>query len=153
ASGIKIPVNYIEPQSALKDLEINSLNPEKYDYLFLLSGTEPQRSILEKSLLDKFELSTKKIILVRGSDSKIEINNKNISVINLAFGIQLKNIILSSETIICRSGYSTLMDLHVLNKNKLILIPTPGQTEQEYLASYWEKKFGAKIFKQNNLEI
>lgn len=153
ASGIKIPVNYIEPQSALKDLEINSLNSEKYDYLFLLSGTEPQRSILEKSLLDKFELSAKKIILVRGSDSKIEINNKNISVINFAFGIQLKNIILSSETIICRSGYSTLMDLHVLNKNKLILIPTPGQTEQEYLASYWEKKFGAKIFKQNNLEI
>ena len=88
---------------------------------------------------------------MRGSDSEIEIKNKNSTVINFAFGEELKSLILNSEKIICRSGYSTLMDLHVLNAKNLILIPTPGQTEQEYLAGYWEKKFGAKIVCQKNI--
>ncbi|WP_300664419.1 glycosyltransferase [Fluviicola sp.] len=41
--------------------------------------------------------------------------------------------IASAETIVSRNGYSTLMDLQFLNK-KAVLIPTPGQLEQEYLA-------------------
>ena len=46
-----------------------------------------------------------------------------------------------ASLIISRSGYSTIMDLVQLQK-RAILVPTPGQTEQEYLASYlMEKKF------------
>ena len=41
--------------------------------------------------------------------------------------------------IFCRSGYSTIMDLSKLGK-KAILIPTPGQTEQEYLAKHLKKR-------------
>jgi len=35
--------------------------------------------------------------------------------------------------VISRSGYTTIMDLAVLEK-KAYFIPTPGQNEQEYLA-------------------
>jgi UDP-N-acetylglucosamine:LPS N-acetylglucosamine transferase len=47
----------------------------------------------------------------------------------LASGMQ------SAQLIICRSGYSTIMDLHAL-KCRALLVPTPGQTEQEYLAEF-----------------
>jgi len=55
---------------------------------------------------------------------------------------ELNEVILNSEIIICRPGYSTIMDLITLNK-KAFFIPTPGQTEQEYLANRFLKK---KIF-------
>ncbi|OYW19875.1 MAG: hypothetical protein B7Z54_02690 [Sphingobacteriales bacterium 12-47-4] len=37
------------------------------------------------------------------------------------------------------NGTSTIMDLAAMQK-KAILIPTPGQSEQEYLANYLQKK-------------
>ena len=63
----------------------------------------------------------------------------------------LRKLILSSKKIICRSGYSTLMDMHLLGKKELILIPTPGQTEQEYLAVYWKEKFNSQYLPQNKI--
>jgi UDP-N-acetylglucosamine:LPS N-acetylglucosamine transferase len=57
-----------------------------------------------------------------------------------------------AEVIICRAGYSTLMDLAVLNK-KAILVPTPGQTEQEYLAKELSKKGMALIAQQHDLQL
>lgn len=148
--GIKIPVEYIGPLSALKDLEVNS-SGNTTDYLILLSGVEPQRSILEKEILEKFGHSEKKLVLVRGSKSELKLTNKNIKVFNFAFGADLKKLILGADTIICRSGYSTLMDLYLLGRKKIILIPTPGQTEQEYLANYWEEKFGTRVCEQKNI--
>ena len=44
-----------------------------------------------------------------------------------------------AEYIISRSGYSTIMDIRNASE-KSILIPTPGQTEQEYLAGYLQEK-------------
>ena len=38
-----------------------------------------------------------------------------------------------AREIVCRSGYSSIMDLHTIGR-KAHLIPTPGQTEQIYLA-------------------
>ncbi|MDP1800662.1 MAG: glycosyltransferase [Bacteroidota bacterium] len=151
SEDIKIPVEYIGPKSALNEIEINSSGEEKCDLLILLSGVEPQRSVLENKLLEKFKNSSKKIILVRGSNNEFNGVNKNIHVFNFAFDGELKKLILGAETVICRSGYSTLMDLYLLNKKKIILIPTPGQPEQEYLAEYWKEKFGALTFSQNNL--
>jgi UDP-N-acetylglucosamine transferase subunit ALG13 len=47
----------------------------------------------------------------------------------------LQPLLNSAHTVICRSGYSSVMDILALGK-KSILIPTPGQTEQEYLAQH-----------------
>lgn len=151
SDAVSIPVEYIGPQSALSIFDLDIATIDRSDYLILLSGVEPQRTILENSLIDKFKFSNKKITLVRGSDTEVKIENKNISVINFAYGAELKKLILSAETIICRSGYSTLMDLNFLKKEKLILVPTPGQTEQKYLAQYWKEKFNAKVYLQDQL--
>ncbi|MDP3555956.1 MAG: glycosyltransferase [Bacteroidota bacterium] len=151
SKNIKIPVEYIGPQSALSFANIIPAAQEKNDYLILLSGVEPQRTILENIFLEKFKTADKNIILVRGTKKKVKIENKNIKIIDFAFDEELKNLILNAETIICRSGYSTLMDLHLLNKKKLILIPTPGQPEQEYLADYWKEKFSAEVLAQQKI--
>ena len=74
---------------------------------------------------------------------------KNVEVIDLPDALQLAQCIRNAEMIICRSGYSTLMDLHIFNKEKLILIPTPGQSEQIYLANYWQEKFKASVVFQS----
>jgi predicted glycosyltransferase len=49
--------------------------------------------------------------------------------------VDLAELIVESEFIIARSGYSTIMDLIKLRRNAIV-VPTPGQTEQEYLGNY-----------------
>ena len=124
---------YIGSQSRF----IKTKKEKKYDYLAIVSGPEPQRSILEKGLINCLKNSSKKSLIVLG---KPEVNKdqqiKNLTIKSHLDAKQLNNAILQSELIICRPGYSTIMDLMKLEK-KAILIPTPGQTEQEYLA----KKF------------
>lgn len=112
-----------------KNLEI------KYDLAVILSGPEPQRTLFEKTLLENLKHSNKKIIFVRGKiDGDILIaENKQIQIENYLNSAALEKVMLQSGIIICRSGYSSLMDLTKLEK-KAFLIPTPGQFEQEYLA-------------------
>ena len=59
---------------------------------------------------------------------------------------------MKAEFIVSRSGYSTVMDIAALRK-KSILIPTPGQTEQEYLADYLMKKQLSFCVKQSNFSL
>jgi len=144
-------VKYIGPQSRLADV-IAEIEKDKYDYLILLSGPEPTRTELENILVEKVKSSHKKMALVRGSELRVHSSEmKNINVFDFPTKEELKKLILSSKKVICRSGYSTLMDMHLLGKKELILIPTPGQTEQEYLADYWEKKFGTQTLRQSEI--
>lgn len=143
-------IKYIGPKSRLNDV-ITDFEKDKYDYLILLSGPEPTRTQLEDELLKKVKSSDKKIAFVRGSELVARSSEKNVEVFNFPKKETLKRLILSSKKIICRSGYSTLMDMYLLDKKDLILIPTPGQTEQEYLAEYWKKKFGTQYLLQNKI--
>ena len=123
------------------------------DYLILLSGPEPQRSILEELLVRKAEQSSKQIYIVRGTaESILETLHKNIHIINLATNKELSQLMTAAKCVVCRSGYSSLMDLYSLQKKQIVLIATPSQHEQEYLANYWQTQFGAKVILQNNLE-
>jgi len=146
-------IKYIGPQSAMSDLTLKSSTAEPIDFLVLLSGVEPQRSILEKELLERFKGSPQNIVLVRGSKEGPKPITSHIKIIDFASGEVLKQLIVNATTVVCRSGYSTLMDLHILGKKKLILIPTPGQTEQEYLACYWKKKFSTVCLEQENINV
>ena len=149
ASPIKHPT-YIGP---LSRLEKNILKEISIDYLFLLSGPEPQRTNLESALIDIANKTNKKIALVRGTNQTLKTKILNhITPYDLPDAETLSQLITLADTIICRSGYSTLMDMHELRKTKLILIPTPSQTEQEYLANYWKVKFGAKVVTQYQLK-
>lgn len=142
-------VIYIGPLSRLPKSESVS---ERFDYLYLLSGPEPLRSELETLLIENAGRFSGKICLVRGSEKALGNIAGNMTVNNLPTAEELGLLIQSSKTIICRSGYSTLMDLHYLHKKNVILIPTPGQYEQEYLAGYWAQKFGARIIQQKELK-
>jgi uncharacterized protein (TIGR00661 family) len=139
-------VEYIGPLSRLDSMVEKNDN---IDYLVLLSGVEPQRSLLEEALCRAFGHTTKKVTFVRGTTSAATLPfPKNITVINLANAAQVSQLIHNAETIVCRSGYSSLMDLHHFQKKQVVLIPTPGQTEQEYLAIHWSKHFGATVIEQ-----
>ncbi len=107
----------------------------KYDLLALISGPEPQRTALEKKLLNELMGFRGSVLIVRGiltkQNSITTLNNLKITDYMLTE--ELEKVMNQSNVVICRSGYSTIMDLAVLGK-KAFFIPTPGQFEQEYLA-------------------
>lgn len=142
---------YIGPLSRFTPIHPTENMP---DVLIVLSGPEPQRTLLETNLLNQFASSKLKGVLVRGTASAKPLVNtsKHLQLIDLAQSETLQHLMASAKVVVCRSGYSTLMDLAVLNK-KALLIPTPGQTEQEYLANWWsEMGFGLAV-EQSNLKL
>lgn len=114
---------------------------EKFDLLILLSGPEPQRTIFEKELFFQLKQYCGNVLFVRGlpggNETLATQTNKNctIQIRNHLVAQELCHAIKQAKMIISRSGYTTIMDLIKLQK-KGILVPTPGQTEQEYLAQY-----------------
>ena len=128
-----IPVHYLGIVSRMQHNE-NTLI--QFDYCFLISGPEPQRTILEEKIVEMLPNLSGSIVIVRGlpsSDSSLAVSN-NTKVFNHLSTSELAKVISASKLIICRSGYTTVMELVGMQKNAL-LIPTPGQTEQEYLAN------------------
>ncbi|HTX89195.1 MAG TPA: glycosyltransferase [Bacteroidales bacterium] len=106
-----------------------------YDFMAILSGPEPQRTLFEGILLRELERSGKSAVVVLGRTEEQQdiMLNGRIRVISHAETDRMRELILQSGMIICRAGYSSIMDLVSLGK-RAILVPTPGQTEQEYLA-------------------
>jgi UDP-N-acetylglucosamine transferase subunit ALG13 len=133
--------------SAIKKQELAVTNK----LLLLLSGPEPQRTILENILISQLTCSSLPAILVRGlpaATHNISFSSL-VTVYNYLPASRLQELINTSEIVICRSGYSTVMDLLPLGK-KCIFIPTPGQAEQEYLAQYLAaKKYGCTVSQQH----
>ena len=105
--------------------------------LVLLSGPEPQRSILEAKLIDQLSNTDEAVVFVRGlpSGAPLMKNRGRIRFENHLDAKSLSEMLSSAKAVICRSGYSSVMDLLKLKKRAL-LIPTPGQTEQVYLAKH-----------------
>lgn len=128
--------------------------PQVYDYMVLLSGPEPQRSLLEDILFRELQHSEKKILFVRGkiSEKSPAFSAPNITIKNYLFGKELETALNSSGVIISRSGYTTLMDLAKLEK-KAFFIPTPGQFEQEYLAERMSKLGFAPSCRQEDFSL
>jgi len=119
--------------SLLKNIVPNN----EYNTIAVLSGLEPHRRFFEKALIERFENADEKTLIVQGkpqSETQIRQVN-NLTVVSHLESDQLASLLLGAEQIICRSGYSTIMDLDALNcLHKAEFIPIPGQTEQEYLA-------------------
>jgi uncharacterized protein (TIGR00661 family) len=129
-------VKYIGTLSRFKKYEAE----KNFDLLVLLSGPEPQRTIFENILLAQIKDLKVNIALVRGLlEEKSVLQIENVKTYNHLPAEALNEIILASKTILARSGYTTVMDIAALQQ-KAIFIPTPGQTEQEYLATYLSEK-------------
>lgn len=151
-------VHFVQPAyiGLLSRFERISETTEKNDLLILLSGPEPQRSVLEQKMMEQLNEYHGSVLLVRGlpADGQTVLPVKeNITVANHLPAHLLQAAIASSRQIICRSGYTTLMDL-VKMKKKALLIPTPGQPEQEYLAAYMQQQqlFPYELQKNFNLK-
>lgn len=148
-----IPVNYIGwltrffPQPAL---------PTKYTLLISLSGPEPQRSLLETLLIPQLYQVKGNVLLVRGlpGNANSPINNgpSNVTIINHLPGKALQTAIGETEFFMSRCGYSTLMDLQAV-RCRCIFVPTPGQTEQEYLGRQIAATGNAVVMSQNNINL
>ena len=140
----KLPVK-TKYLGALSRFEIRETIEKKYDLLISISGPEPQRSIFENQLLDALRSFNGSVLFIRGlpgDDQNIRNDNGRVEIKNHLSAGELNTAILQSAMIVSRCGYTTVMDLVKLKK-KAILIPTPGQTEQEYLAAYLMER---KIF-------
>lgn len=116
---------------------------KSYDTMVILSGVEPQRSIFEKKMIEKYKNSAEKTIIVQGKPAQ-EVQIEKIGQVDLISHMndeQFAAILKGCRTIVCRAGYSTVMDLETLQVlKKAQFYPTPGQTEQEYLAVYLSSK-------------
>ena len=127
---------------------------KKNNLLVLLSGPEPQRSILEETIIKEISHYSGTATIVRGlplSPSHIPYTDM-IKVFNHLPAAALNTAMQEAEYIISRSGYSSIMDIATLQK-KSIMIPTPGQTEQEYLGDLLMKKKITVCYKQNDFSL
>jgi hypothetical protein len=129
---------------------------EIYDVLVILSGPEPQRTLLEENLVSQLGKTDYKAAIICGLQQPTP-QNPDCSSSSVTFFYHLpaslfRDLLLRAGIIICRAGYSTIMDLVELGR-PAILIPTPGQPEQEYLAGYLKGKGWFHTAKQNDFDL
>jgi uncharacterized protein (TIGR00661 family) len=139
-------LKYVGPISRLEKLVL----PIKYDLMVILSGPEPQRTMLEEKLIIEIQNYKGKVIFIKGIVENKQIKNEidNVTFVNFMNSKELEKTFNESEIILCRSGYTTIMDLAKLGK-RAFFIPTPGQYEQEYLAEKLERN---RLFPFSNQE-
>ncbi len=138
------PLSIHEKTSGIKDVDV----------LVLLSGPEPQRTKLEGLLIKMLEgVSELKVVFVAGSNNGVGVGTKEVEYHYIMYGNELTKMLNRSKLIICRSGYSTLMDVY--DKDiATILIPTPDQSEQEYLGGRFAQiKKHSKYISQQEIEL
>ncbi len=146
-----IPIHYI---GLLSRFQKQNSPEQKEHLLIILSGPEPQRTILENKIVNEIGHYNGTATVVRGlpgSASLIPSTNM-IHFYNHLPAKEMNDEMMKAEYIISRSGYSTIMDVISLKK-KSILIPTPGQTEQEYLAKYLMQKDLVFALSQKELSL
>jgi UDP:flavonoid glycosyltransferase YjiC (YdhE family) len=146
-----IPVTYIGGLSRLRAC----INEKKKDYILcILSGPEPQRTIIENKILKEASGIKKSIVLVRGISEKASpiSASPNVTVINYLDAQELNSYLCEADIVICRAGYTSVMDFASIGC-KALLIPTPGQAEQEYLAKRLESIQFAPFLTQNDFSI
>jgi hypothetical protein len=129
--------------------------PGMYDFrhnTVILSGPEPQRGIFRQKMITLFQKEDFPTVILEGRPDREKgvVKSGSIHFYNHLTTPAMKDLITGSECIFSRSGYTTIMDLICLKQGAL-LIPTPGQTEQEYLADYLSEKGWFSTVSQNKL--
>jgi uncharacterized protein (TIGR00661 family) len=147
----EVPVHYIGFLSRLEQKEINEI--EKH-LLVLISGPEPQRSMLEEKVIEQISHYIGTATVLRGLPGSASLipSTGMLKFHNHLSAEELSREMQKASYVISRSGYSTIMDMAAMNK-KSILIPTPGQTEQEYLGKYLMGKKMAVVIQQNEFSL
>jgi len=125
-----------------------------FDTVIMLSGPEPQRSILEKTLIQKLRNTEYSVLIIRGIPWKKQGQTiyKKIQLVSHLPDELFLAYIKNAKYLICRPGYSSLMDLSILGLSAIV-IPTPGQTEQEYLGKKMKEEDFFFCMKQEKIDL
>ncbi|MBL0308941.1 MAG: glycosyltransferase [Bacteroidetes bacterium] len=129
--------------------------PKKYKLCVICSGPEPQREIFEKMMENELKESGYASIIIRGKTEAMNPfyrKDNQCTIVNHFKSDEINQVIEESDLIIARSGYTTVMDLMRLG-SKAVFIPTPGQTEQEYIAEELFKRGIAYYMKQSEFDL
>lgn len=155
--GIKLPANVrfigiLSRFLCLKDSK--TISPVSFRHnTVILSGPEPQKGILRKKLTEVLITKELPSVMLGGNPeggSELIVSGKIVYTDHPDSSV-MREIITGSECIITRSGYTSIMELISLGRTAL-LIPTPGQTEQEYLAGYLESKGWFSTISQDKID-
>ena len=138
-------VRYIGPLSRFDGKE-NPMRPsriDRFEVVAVLSGLEPQRSMLEEEIVSRYSGKKERVLIVEGKPSKpmLQVTRGNICIVPYIDDAPLMDVLQKAKRIIARSGYSTIMDLATLELlDRAELIATPGQPEQEYLQEWIQNR-------------
>ena len=143
-------VRFIGPLSSFKKRN----KEKKIDILVILSGPEPQRSLLESIIKEELSAFKGKCLIVQGLIEKNQVfsSDGNLTLVNFMLRSELEQSISESHFIISRSGYTSIMDFYHM-ESKVLFVPTPGQYEQEYLAEYLTEKGIADFSRQSEFTL
>lgn len=147
--GKELKTRFIGILSRFKKKKTEDLSP--FEWVGVVSGPENQRSIFQDQLTKLFIESNKKCLIICGQPHlDFHRKEKNLELISHANDELFQNYVSSALEVFSRSGYSSMMDYLTL-KVHATLIPTPGQSEQEYLAQYFYSKNWMNTLSQNML--
>ena len=127
--------------------------PLDIDYFISISGPEPQRTTLEKKIMSQLDHLNGRTVIALGKPEDPRIRTSGgIRIFGYLSRQKQEEMMNRSKLIIARSGYTTLMEVVLLGK-KALFIPTPGQTEQEYLAEYHQERGNFFSVSQDELDL
>lgn len=152
--ALKDKVKYIGHLSQLISPQVHKKPINLKNILVLLSGPEPMRTqLLETLLLQAAQLDSFHFVFIAGSSLSLPHSSRpNIEFHAVADAAYVQQEINKADLVICRSGYSSLMDLKAMRANAL-LIPTPGQTEQSYLAKRLQEQGKFLFVPQDKIKL
>jgi hypothetical protein len=130
------------------------------DALAVVSGPEPQRSLFEEALRREFSKMGGTRVLVRGLPGS-GTGTQGLGGIRAGAltefahlpGTELARLFRSAALLVVRSGYTTVMELAALGSRNVVMVPTPGQSEQEYLADHLDASGAVVKMGQDALDL
>ncbi|HEU5199804.1 MAG TPA: glycosyltransferase [Ktedonobacterales bacterium] len=140
---------YIGPLASVQSRSL----AQDLDYFITISGPEPQRGMLERLLLEQVRHLPGRGVMTLGRPGVGSLGwHGNCRVFGYLNRAEQEEMLNRARVVVSRSGYTTLMELAELGKRAL-LIPTPGQTEQEYLGAYHQQQGNAPMVTQSALQL
>ena len=147
------PLSQFSAGSPAEKVFVESGSTDTQKLVVLLSGPEPQRSILSDLLWAQVCTLNMPVLFVEGKkEASARLSNGKVTWHSLLAGKALQTVLEQASYVVCRGGYTTLMDAAALHL-KLLIIPTPGQGEQQYLGRLFEAKNRGLCFKQEGFNL
>lgn len=151
--GPQLPVNaqYIGPLSRFTG-GTTTHGGVPWHTVAVISGPEPQRTLFEQAVRKQLHSIDGKHLVITGQPGHRSVQEGSIEITGHLNATELQAAMASADLIISRTGYSTLMDLEALGRGAL-LVPTPGQPEQEYLGRLHASSGPHIVQQQDGLDI